>query len=148
MFENPAGNLAKAITTTRGHKTSKNAEHENTTCAIGERTVDKLEAEEIRAVNVASNKHPQRTSQESKRLALLQATNSRSTRLYSSLVEVFNIEQITFDRKAKIALSSGRTYKVEGTNRITCKIQFTASLFFDTGVGPSLTLKSIVLPPW
>lgn len=66
--------------------------------------------------------------------------------MYPSSDDVTNIEEITFDEEAKIALFSAKTYKINGTIKITRKVQTPFALLFDTGADPNQISKSTEPP--
>lgn len=90
----PASKRAKAITATSGHAMSRLAEDASSNRASGERPIGKLGAGEVRTVRFPIKNRLQRPLLESKRLALTQATDSGSSRMYLSLVELSNIDEI------------------------------------------------------
>lgn len=125
---------AKSICTTR-----KRAEHATSTSASGEWTVKKQEAEEGQTVAFATSHRPQGTPLESESLALPKVTSSGRSRVYLSLDQVSNIEEFFFGKKFEIVLFTAKTYKIESTIEITCKIQVHICPFLKLAQAQSLS---------
>lgn len=142
----PAVKSAESSIGTGARTTIKRTVQGTSTCAIGRRSVQKLEKERGRTVSLASRNHSQRTSLEFERLPSPQGTTSRSTRSHPSSEKVLNIEEIFFDAQAKISFSGAKTSKVEGNIDINRTIQVSALFLLDTVAGPDLISKSILLP--
>lgn len=67
-----------------------------------------------RKVNSGTSSRTQEASIESESLALLQASYLENIQLFASLIEVFNNEEIPFDWKGEITLTSAKSYDVKG----------------------------------
>lgn len=129
----PAVKRVELRTATSASLTCKHAEIDDVNCVIGKRTVENVGAVGVRVVHFSTENKPEGTSYKFELWEELKTTNSGKTSLYLLLVKVSNIDEITFDGKAKLASFSAKKSKAKDISSIICVIQVRAWFLFNTG---------------
>lgn len=100
-----AGKRTESKTAIFSSAASERVDHAASIHVLGERTKKKLEAEKLWKEHYETNNRLQAASTVGLvgTFASTQATNLRNSRMYLSLHDVMNIEEISFDEVAKVA---------------------------------------------